>query len=106
MSEVTDPTELDELESGLTSGFWQRFTAHVNEEWGPAGQTYQEAVKRAISGGVGTEAEAIHRLKNVAYAQAAILALLKWPHERVTSIKQSVERQRVAGGPSRRGPGL
>lgn len=100
----SDPTECDELAAGLTSGLWQRLCAHVEQEWGPAGQAYQQAIQRAISGPLGTEAEAVHRLKMVAYTQAEVRKLLAWPAERVAQLRQ---RQDMAvTSPSRRGPGL
>ncbi len=103
---MSDPTEQAELESVLTSGGWLRFIDHCEKEWGPAGETYQQAVQRAISGGVGSEAEAVHRLKNVAYAQNAIRELLRWPQNRVAQIKGGVKRAEAADSASRRGPGL
>src|ERR1041384_6043772 len=103
---MTDPTELDELESLLTSGAWQRVVQHYEQEWGPGGQTYQDAVKRAISGPSGSEAEAVHRLKNVTYAQTAIANFINWPRERVAVVKRLKGGAALVGGPSRRGPGL
>lgn len=102
----TDSTELDELESLLTSGAFQRLKAHYEQEWGPGGQSYQEAIKRAVGGPVGSEAEAVQRLKCVTYAQQEIARFIAWPTERVAQIKNRVSRDTAAMGPSRRGPGL
>lgn len=102
---TTDPQEQDELESGLTSGFWGRFTAHVQQEWGPAGERYQQALKQALSGPSGSEADAVHRLKMIAFAQAELSRVLQWPSERVAQLK-SVTAKAAAGPVSRRGPGL
>lgn len=103
---TSDPAELDELESLLTSGAWQRVVQHYEHEWGPGGATYQDAVKRAVSGPVGSEAEAVHRLKNVTYAQQEIARFIQWPSDRVSVLKKLKESALLAGGPSRRGPGL
>lgn len=99
---AADPVELDELENLVTSGAWQRFVGHVQQEWGQSGETFKAAWQRAIAGGVGTEVEAVHRLKVVAAQQEAILGVLRWPHERISQIKTSVRQQAVTG-PSRRG---
>jgi hypothetical protein len=101
-----DSTELDELDSLLTSGGWGRLTAHFDSEWGLAGQSYQEAIKRAIGGPVGSEAEAVHRLKCVTFAQTEIARFMQWPAERVAQIRGQMERVVAGGGTSRRGPGL
>lgn len=103
---MNDVTELDELQSGLTSGFWQRFRKHAEQEWGTAGETYQAAIRNAVQGPAGNEAEAVQRLKAVAMTQAAVIRLLGWPDERVAQIKKRVETDKLAMGPSRRGPGL
>ena len=103
---MSESDELQELDSGLTSGFWARVKAHHEREWGPAGAPYQEAVKRAITGPIGSEAEAVQRLKVVAAVQDALRRFLQWPEDRVAQIRASVDRQREGGGPSRRGPGL
>lgn len=101
-----DLTELDELQSGLTSGFWARLNRFALEEWGPSGERYQQAVKQAISGGLGTEVESVHRLKNITFAQAEILRLLQWPQERVAQLERLKQQHVSAQGGSRRGPGL
>lgn len=103
---MSDPAELSELESILTSGGWARFKAYCEKEWGPAGETYQAALNRALSGPLGTEVESVHRMKNVAYAQEAVRAMLQWPAMRIAQIQGRVDRAEAAGGPSRRGPGL
>lgn len=100
---MNNAAELDELESGLTSGFWQRFKAHAEHEWGIAGPTYQAALMRAVQGGLGTEAETVARLKVITAQQAAIQALLQWPQERVSDIKRGVQQAHAAASPSRRG---
>lgn len=100
----TDPTELQELENGLTSGFWARLVAHAAEEWGPAGGTYQHALQQALTGPVGSEVDAVQRLKCVAYAQAAIERLVRWPETRAAELRHA--RAPALPGPSRRGPGL
>lgn len=101
-----DPTELAELDSLLTSGGWQRLQAHFDSEWGLAGQSYQEAIKKAIVGPVGSEADAVQRLKCVTYAQDAIARFMRWPAERVQQLRSQAERMVAGVGPSRRGPGL
>jgi hypothetical protein len=103
---VTDPTELDELKSLLTSGAWQRVIRHYEREWGPAGDAFVEAVKRATTGPVGSEAEAVQRLKCVTYAQQEIARFITWPAERVAQMERGVRQQDAMAGPSRRGPGL
>ena len=103
---MTDPTELDELESLLTSGAFQRLKAHYDREWGAGGQTYQEAIKRAVQGPIGSEAEAVQRLKCVTYAQQEIARFIQWPSERVATLKKLQASAGMVAGPSRRGPGL
>ncbi len=100
---MSDVTELDELESGLTSGFWQRVRAHASREWGPEGETFKALYRRALQGGLGTEAESIQRLKVLEAQRAAIEELLAWPMGRVAEIKGRVQRAGRSGGPSRRG---
>lgn len=101
---MTDPSELDELESLLTSGAWQRLVKHYEKEWGPAGESFVGALKRAVTGPVGSEAEAVQKLKCVTFAQEAIRNFLNWPEARVAQLKNRKEVAPV--GPSRRGPGL
>lgn len=103
---MTDPTELDELESGLTHGMFLRLQKHAIEEWGPSGNTYLDAVKKAISGGLGTEAESVARLKMIAHTQVAIQELMEWPSRRVAVLKNMKAANEQSGGPSRRGKGL
>lgn len=102
---MSDPTELDELESGLTSGFWQRVKAHAEHEWGPTGETYLDAIKRAAQGPSGSEADAVHRLKVVLAIQDAMTRFVKWPEERIAMIRDHVRRKSDVGL-SRRGPGI
>lgn len=102
---MTDHTEQDELESGLTSGFWMRFREHCEQEWGPAGERYQAAIKQAISGPSGVEADAVHRLKMITFAQAELAKLLQWPVERVAQLKRHT-KEAAAVSVSRRGPHL
>lgn len=103
---MTDPTELDELESGLTSGFWARLSAYAHREWGPVGQTYLQAIQRAVTGPVGSEADAVQRLKVVMAQHDAVMRLLQWPSERVAALKRGQHAAEMAGTGSRRGPGL
>lgn len=100
----TDPTELDELTNGVTSGFWLRFKAHIEREWGPAGETYQQAVRNAVAGPLGSEVEAVQRLKVVAAVQKAMLDALQWPEHRIAQMRTQQSRRTAA--PSRRGAGL
>ena len=102
---MADATEQDELESGLTSGFWGRLRDHFDREWGPSGERYQTAIKQAISGPSGSEADAVHRLKMITFTQAEIARFLQWPSERVAQLK-NVTKQAAAGPASRRGPHL
>lgn len=105
-----DTTELEELENGLTSGFWERFCKHVEQEWGTSGATYQNAIRSAVAGPVGSEAEGMQRLKAVMFAQAAVQQLLAWPRERVHALQRVKTTGQPGGeiriGVSRRGPGL
>lgn len=102
---MTDPHEQDELESGVTSGFWGRFRDQFEREWGPAGERYQTAIRQAISGPSGGEADAVHRLKMIAFCQSEMAKLLQWPHERIAHLKHATN-QAAAGPVSRRGAGL
>lgn len=101
----TDPTELDELQSGVTSGFYQRLTSYAEHEWGPAGETFMLALKNATSGPAGSEKEAVDRLKNVMFAQNEIRRLLQWAPARIAQLQQQKEAASRPSG-SRRGPGL
>ena len=102
---TADPTELDELESGVTSGFWQRVCTHVAQEYGPGGAAQQLMIQKAIAGPLGSEAEAVQRLKVAMAVQVAMAGLLRWPTERIAHIQAGVDRQAPSGS-SRRGPGL
>lgn len=92
-------TELDELESGLTSGFWQRLLAHADQEWGPAGRTYQSAIDKALT--MADPSVSVARLREIRFAQAAVQALLAWPQERMNQLR-TTHRSEPAG-PNRRG---
>lgn len=100
---MTDHAEQDDLDSGVTGAFWQRFTDHARQEWGPAGERYQQAVKKALEGK--SETDAIAYLRMVVFAQSEIATLLRWPLERVSALKHATQRAVMEPG-SRRGPGL
>lgn len=101
---MSDPTELDELTNGITSGFWDRFKRHIEREWGPSGETYQQAVRNAVSGPLGSEVEAVQRLKVVAAVQKALVEAVQWPENRIAQLR--TQQQRRTAVPSRRGAGL
>ena len=102
---MSDPTELDELQSGVTSGFYQRLMSHIDEEWGLTGRTYEAALKNAMSGPIGTERDQWYRLKNVLWVREQMHNMLQWPHQRIAQLQQQKEAASRPSG-SRRGPGL
>ena len=103
---MSDPTELDELQSGVTSGFYQRLQAYADREWGPSGELFQQYLRQALSGVIGTEAETVHRLKNLTFAQQQIQSLLQWPQQRIAQLTAQKEKASQATSGSRRGPCL
>ncbi len=102
---MTEPNEQDELESGLQSRFWGRLRAFADREWGPSGETYQQLLRKATQGPVGSEQDAVHRLKVVMAQHDAIQRLLAWPGERVAMLKRKTLGEATVSK-SRRGAGL
>lgn len=96
---MAESTELEHLQDGLHSEFWRHFSEHVTREWGPAGLRYQQAVQEAAK-----SSEAVMQLRMVLHTQEQILALMKWPAERMSALKAKQYVDAVGG--SRRGPGL
>ena len=99
MSDVRN--ELEALDDGLTSEFWRLFGDHVTREWGPAGLRYQQAVRDAAK-----SAEAVVELQKVLYAQEQLIALMQWPRDRQTALRQQRQQQLAPVNMSRRGQGL
>lgn len=93
-----DPQTLTE---GLSSPFWQWFAAHVEQEWGAAGQRYQQAVQHAAE--KADNDQAVHMLRMVIFAQKEIRTLLMAPQERLRAAREAIPKPPSA---SRRGPGL
>lgn len=97
---MSDPNELEQLYDGINSEFWRLFSKHVEREWGPAGLTFQVAVKNAASAPDGMLA-----LQKVIATQENILAIMRWPAERIEQLKHQ-QKSGFVMSVSRRGPGL
>ena len=82
---MTDPEELDDLESGLASAFWRRLDAYIDHEWGEKGDAYLAAVKYAMNN---VDDEIGRRqLQQVLFAQQEIQKLRQWPKKRLEALK-------------------
>lgn len=93
MSDITD--DLDAL---INLPGYQRFHAHVVEEWGPAGKRFQQSVFAAAD-----SPDATAKLREVIFAQQEIGKLMAWPQEVLSRAKADA----VGPAPgSRRGIGL
>lgn len=92
---MTD-TEHEDLESGLTSGFWTRFQAHVEDEWGRVGFADKLAKIAKFD-----DPQALALVRQITVAQQEIQRVMQWPKERL----QELERQKKGTAPmlSRRG---
>jgi hypothetical protein len=97
MSEQTHEREL--LDEALAGEFWTLFSAHVTREWGPAGLRYQQAVQEAANA-----PEAVAKLRMVLHTQQELLALMRWPADRLAQL--TAQAKTPLDPPSRRGPGL
>jgi hypothetical protein len=89
--------ELEDLEALLGSEGFARWRDHIVNEWGPAGERFQQAVKQAA---VKEDTAATNHLRAVLFAQSEIEKLLVWPIERMRQIQHQAP---VQSGPSRRG---
>lgn len=89
--------ELEAIQDGLTSPFWQWLSTYIRYEWGPSGVTYQMAVKKAAS-----DANAVVELQKVLHTSEAMLALLDAPLSRVNALKglalKELQETRSRGG--------
>lgn len=90
------PSEREELDAGIASGFWAIFSKHVTEEWGPSGLRYQQAVRNAAA-----SHEAVVELQKVIATQEAVLTLMRWPAERLAQLTRNAPKP--DGYQSRRG---
>lgn len=97
---MSEPNELEHLQDGVGSEFWRLFSQHVTREWGPAGLTFQQAVKMAA-----TAPDGMVALQKVIATQENMLAVMRWPSERIEFLKRQA-RGEAFTAPSRRGPGL
>lgn len=98
---MSDARELDDLDGLITHPGFQRLMAYAAQEWGPAGQRFQQAVEKAAQK---PDAESSEFLRCIIFTQKELKRLLVWPSERVASIKGQAAV--THGGPSRRGAGL
>lgn len=98
---MTDHPTLETLADGLTSPFWEWFSAHVTREWGPSGLRYQQVVRDASQ-----SPNAVVELQKVLATQDAIYALMKHPSEVLSKLREQKRVDLRLGAPSRRGPGL
>lgn len=81
---MTD-TEREDLDAGLSSGFWKRFQAHVESEWGEVG-----FAKRLAAISKFDDPVALAFVRQMMVAQQEIQKLMKWPTERA----QELDRQK------------
>jgi hypothetical protein len=94
---------LDEL---VHSPGWQRFLAHVQQEWGSreagGGVRFTQAAHQAAN--IGANDEAMHQLRQICVAQREIHNLIAWVDAELAASKKD-ERELVAAMPeySRRG---
>lgn len=100
---MADSSELDALQDGLASPFWQWFTSHMQKEWGAAGDRYQQAVMNAAAM---KDENAVHTLRMVIFARQEIERLFQAPQERLRQLRGERAAALVPSTPSRRGPGL
>ena len=77
-----DPESLEHL---LLSPGWAAFVAHVEQEWGPTGIRYQQALETALNL-TDSEAAASQALQVLA-ARKTVELLLKWPSEEIRRLK-------------------
>lgn len=99
-----DQPSLEHLADGLSSPFWEWFSAHVTREWGPSGLRYQQVVRAASE-----NPQAVIELQKVLATQDAIYALMKHPADLLARMREQkkAELGRFLGqAASRRGPGL
>lgn len=90
------PSEREEIEAGIASGFWALLSKHVTQEWGPSGLRYQQAVRDAA-----VHPNAIVELQKVLATQEAVLTLMRWPAERLQQLTKATPNP--DGYQSRRG---
>jgi hypothetical protein len=84
---VVDAEEAEDLESGLASAFWRRFRAHIDQEWGPKGDVYLQAIKTAMNNV--DDVMQRRQLEQVMFAQQEILRLAGWPQQRLNVLRQN-----------------
>ena len=98
---MADDKELESLNDGLASPFWQWFKDRATKEWGPSGLRYQQAVLDASQ-----SQNAVVELQKVIHTQQAIWTLIKAPEDRLQQLRQQRKVDLSLVAPSRRGPGL
>lgn len=92
--------DLEVLQDGLNSPFFELFCKQAQREWGPSGLRFQQAVRAAAQ-----SQEAVIELQKVIAQQEAVLALIQWPAEQVGMLKQRL-KDAAHASTSRRGPGM
>lgn len=97
MSDLTHEREI--LQALVESEGWQLFAKHAEREWGPSGLMYQAAVRIASE-----DASAVIELQKVLHTQTELIALMRWPAERLSQLKHQTAPS--ISSTSRRGPGL
>lgn len=98
---MTETPSLEHLSDGLSSPFWEWFSAYVTREWGPSGLRYQQAVREAAQ-----SADAVVALQKVLAAQDAIHTLMSHPGEKLRQLREQKKVELRMTTASRRGPGL
>jgi hypothetical protein len=81
--------ELEAFQDGLSSPFWQHFSKHLVEQWGPSGLAFQQMYQDGISKKDWERVVAANEI------QKAMAAVLQYPHERVTQLKAAGLRELV-----------
>ena len=95
---MTDTTEHEDLESGLSSAFWKRFAAHVEEEWGRVG--FAERLSRIAKF---DDPQALALVRQITVAQQEIQRVMQWPKERLAELERQKHHREPALPQSRRG---
>lgn len=100
---MADPTEFEDLDALIRSAGWQRFKAHVAEQWGTpsagGGIRFQQAVRQASNNEA--DANALAQLRQIVTAQREIQGLIVSFEQQAERLKPMEQRQELAM--SRRG---
>jgi hypothetical protein len=94
---MTPLNELEVIQDGLTSPFWEWLSQHIRHEWGASGIQYQMAVRKAAE-----SPNAVVELQKVLHTSDAMAALLMAPKDRLNQLKgaalKELKQKRSRGG--------